>query len=36
MERRLAAAHLHVVAIEGDVDDPEIDDVTGALGDECA
>jgi hypothetical protein len=32
MERRLAASHLHVVAIEGDVNHSEIDDVTGALG----
>ena len=36
MERRLAASHLHVVAIEGDVDHAEIDDVTGALGNQRA
>ena len=36
MERRLAAPHLHVVAVEGDIDNPKINDVTGALGNERA
>ena len=34
MGRRLATPHLHVVAIEGYVDDTEVDDVAGALGNE--